>query len=64
MVFQKISINYGYENKIDPLIISHPANCKLMRQQENASKNKKSSISLKQLISDIKIWNKKYGVIV
>ncbi len=60
----KISVKYGFENNIDCKILSHPANCKLMLHSENASKNFKNSISLKELLENIDLWNKKYGAMV
>lgn len=57
-----ISINYGYNNNIDPKIISHPANCELMRHTENIKKNYRNSISLDELIIKIERWNKKYNI--
>lgn len=56
-----ISVTYGYENKIPPDIISHPANCQLIKQTENSSKGKHNSITLEQLYERIETWNKKYG---
>lgn len=58
----KYSINDAYNNHIDPYIIFHPANCELLLQSKNASKNYKSSISINDLVEKIKDWNKKYGV--
>jgi len=55
-----ISIMYGYENNIDHRIISHPANCQLMRHNDNSSKRKKCSLTLNELQSRIIEWNKKY----
>ena len=55
-----ISIKYGYENNIDPRIISHPANCKIMKQNNNASKGSDCSISLDELLNRIEEWNIKY----
>lgn len=55
------SIFDGFKNNIEPKIISHPANCKLMQHKENSSKYKKSSITLKQLLMRIDAWDKKYG---
>jgi hypothetical protein len=55
-----VSVKYGFENKIDPKIISHPANCKLMTQNENIKKFKKCSMSLEELLIRIELWNKKY----
>lgn len=56
----KVSVKYGFENKINPSIISHPANCQLIRQSENSSKGTKNSISIEELIKDIERWNNKY----
>ena len=57
-----ISIDYGFNNKIDPKIISHPANCRLLRQSENASKHSKCSIILDELLKKIRVWNEKYPI--
>lgn len=56
------SIMDGWKNKIDPEIISHPANCKLIPQRQNASKGRKSSITIDELMSRIRDWNIKHGV--
>jgi len=55
-----ISIKYGFENKISPKIISHPANCELITHKKNIIKNKKCSITIEELKKRIQIWNKKY----
>lgn len=55
-----ISITYGFKNKINPQIIRHPANCKLMQHKDNQKKNVKNLINLQQLMKRIKIWNDKY----
>jgi len=55
-----ISIKYGYENKINPELICHPANCKLMLHNDNVKKYKTSSITLDKLNEIINIWNLKY----
>lgn len=55
------SVMDGFKNNIDPSIISHPANCKLMIHPENSSKHDKSSITLEELKERIKIWDEKYG---
>jgi hypothetical protein len=52
-----ISVKYGYENNISPEIIKHPANCKLMIHNENSSKWKACSITLKELNDKINNWN-------
>ena len=46
---------------IDPYIISHPANCRLLIHTDNISKLDKCSISLDKLIDNIHNWNNKYG---
>lgn len=55
------SVKYGFINKVDPIIISHPANCRLIRQKENSSKGYKSCITLQELKERISIWNLKYS---
>lgn len=49
-----IPIRYAYEHNISPEIISHPANCQLLRHNDNVSKGKKPSISLEELTEKIK----------
>lgn len=56
-----VSVNFGYENNIDPSIIGHPANCKLMRHNDNVSKSKGCSITLDELKVRIEKWNNKYN---
>ena len=60
----RLSINHGKINKIDPSIMSHPANCKLMLQSENKAKQHSSSITLKELLILIELWESKYLVAV
>jgi hypothetical protein len=50
------SISDGFKNNIDPFIISHPANCRLVHNFENQRKRSKSSILLEDLIQRIKNW--------
>lgn len=57
-----ISVKYGFSNNIDPKIIAHPANCRLVRQSENSSKHDKCSIALDELLERIKIWDDKYKI--
>jgi len=58
------SIKDGYKNNIDPKIISHPANCKLMIHNDNSKKWTNSSISLDELKKRIIEWNLKYDEIM
>jgi hypothetical protein len=55
-----VSVKYGFENDIDPNIISHPANCQLLKHCENSSKNSKCSLTLDELLKNIQEWDKKY----
>lgn len=55
-----ISIKYGFENNISPEIIKHPANCHLMRHDENFRKGIGCSITLDELMKRIDNWNNKY----
>jgi len=55
------SVMDGFVNHIDPKILSHPANCKLMIHSENISKHNSSSITLDELLKRIDQWNLKYG---
>ena len=56
------SIKEGFRKQIDPYYISHPANCELMRQADNASKHSKCSINEKELMERITEWEKRNGV--
>lgn len=55
-----MSVSYGFTNNIDPAVISHPANCRIMLHKDNKIKHSKSDITLSQLLEKIEIWNKKY----
>lgn len=55
------SRNKGFEELIDPYIISHPANCQLLRHNDNVSKYKGCGIRIEDLIEKIKKWHQKYG---
>lgn len=55
-----LSVREGFEMGIDPYLISHPANCRLMVHSENISKNKKSIISIDELIERINKFEEKY----
>jgi hypothetical protein len=54
------SISSGFRFKVDPIILSHPANCNLMKHSSNISKGYKCYISVGKLIEKIKLWNIKY----
>lgn len=56
-----VSVKYGWENNIDPKIISHPANCKLMVHGDNVRKHSNCDMTIDELNYKIKRWNLKYG---
>jgi hypothetical protein len=55
-----LSVKYGFDNGIDPKILAHPANCRLMLHRDNVSKLSKCSITLEDLLIKIAAWDKKY----
>ena len=59
-----ISIKHGFLHNINSSIIKHPANCKLLRHNDNVRKFTKCSISIDQLNDRILEWNKKYTVVI
>jgi hypothetical protein len=56
-----LSVREGFELGISPSIISHPANCRLMKHTDNISKNKKSIINYSELLERIEKFENKYG---
>jgi hypothetical protein len=56
------SVREGFEKGVDPKIISHPANCRLMIHTENISKNKKSFITIEELLDRIEKFEQKYKI--
>ena len=55
------SIKEGFENDVDPYYISHPANCRLMRQIDNKKKDTTCSITLEDLLKRVLEWDEKYN---
>lgn len=55
----KISITDAIKNKYDSYYISHPCNCQLIPQSENAKKHIKSSITYSQLIKQVNEYDLK-----
>ena len=55
-----MSVSYGFKHNIDPAIISHPTNCRIILHTENKKKHNKCDITLDQLLQKIDNWNKKY----
>lgn len=54
------SVKDGFLIGINPIILRHPANCKLVPHIENQSKGIKSQISLKKLLKKIELFEKKH----
>lgn len=53
----RISVQYGFDNQIDPKIISHPANCEFLTHKKNAGKTHQSSLTLDELLVEIETFN-------
>jgi|688.fasta_scaffold64646_5 hypothetical protein len=53
-----LSVYDGFINNIDPILISHPANCEIVPHKLNQSKHKKSKISLDELLLRIELFDK------
>jgi hypothetical protein len=49
----RLSVSDGYRLGVDPSLMSHPANCRLVTHVENQRKNSKSEITLDQLKEEI-----------
>ena len=58
-----LSVREGFDLGINPKLLAHPANCKLMIHNENVSKHKKSSITYEELLERIKYFNEKYNLV-
>ena len=48
-----LSVKEGFELGIEPSIIGHPANCRLIKQIDNSRKNSKSILTLNELLDRI-----------
>lgn len=55
-----VSVFDGFKLKIDPKIISHPANCQIITYSENSKKHRGSNITLEELQKRIKLWDEKF----
>ena len=51
-----VSVRTAFDLGIDPEIIKHPANCKIMLHKQNQSKREKSSITIEELLERIRNW--------
>lgn len=55
-----VSVKWGFDHDISPNIIGHPANCQLMRHNDNVSKGTTLVMSVDELKSKINAWNVRY----
>ncbi len=55
-----ISVKWGFDNGIDPKLISHPANCRLVRHTDNQLKSFKCSITPDLLKQQIDRFHEQY----
>lgn len=53
----RLSTSEGFKKDILPEILLHPANCEFITHKNNARKSGTSSISLEELLIEIKRWN-------
>lgn len=53
----RYSVKKGFDNGVDPMVLSHPLNCKLMIHLENNRKNTECSVRLEELTEQIKNFN-------
>ena len=51
----RVSVKYGFDNRISPDIIGHSVNCEFLLNMDNLSKSSKCSISLEQLMKEIRV---------
>jgi hypothetical protein len=60
-VDHKLSLNEGFLLDLTVLDLAHPFNLQMVTAKYNLSKHKKSSISKRDLLNGIKLWNKTNG---
>lgn len=54
----RISIKTGFISKINPKLMSHPANCEFLLNKTNILKSSDNSITMESLLEDVKKWDK------
>lgn len=52
-----VSVIYGFIHDIDPYLMSHPANCMILSNSNNSSKNGSCSITLDELTERVEWFN-------
>lgn len=53
------SISQGIENKVHPLLLGHPVNCRLIEHKKNKLKHSTCEITIDELITNIKQFDNK-----
>jgi len=56
----RVPISYGFKHSINPQMLAHPANCQLLRHNDNKIKGSKLLTSVDELQKRITAWNEKY----
>jgi len=54
------SVSDGFKNGVDPKILAHPANCRIIPHRTNQNKHSKSSITLEELMKRITMFEQRY----
>lgn len=55
-----VSVKFGFENNVAAGVISHPANCRLLKHRDNVRKYTRNSIAIEELHQRILRWDEKY----
>lgn len=55
------SVKQGFEQGVNPSIIAHPANCKLLLHRDNQRKNRSCSLTIEQLMKNIESFEEKFS---
>ncbi len=54
------SVDEGRKNSVSPEILSHPANCRLIKHSDNIKKHKNSDLTLQELYDKIQAFEEIY----
>lgn len=57
----RLSVIQGFHQGIEPQLLAHPANCRLILHSENQRKRQKSSLTLEELKQDILKFEQEVG---
>jgi len=56
-----LSVRGGYSDAIDPIILAHPANLRMIPAKVNMAKGRKCHVYLKELKKNITTWETTHG---